>query len=71
MIDGIPDVDCAACLRPVSRITLWRSEARQAYIVKVECHGERDECEIPDSLLASGPIKFIGRGKAFTRERVK
>lgn len=54
MIEPTITVHCARCRQPVDNQEIWRDDASMRYIVKVFCHGDKDESSLYDMDLAHG-----------------
>lgn len=61
-----PVVDCAGCSTPVERMTLLR-DGDGGWVVKVRCHGHREEELIPWRDLLAGDLVI---GPAFVPDTV-
>jgi hypothetical protein len=44
-------IRCAICDKPVDRITLSRDVAFMRTLIAVECHGDRDAMDIPETFF--------------------
>jgi len=58
---------CAACDKPVDAWKYWRDEAKQKIMIRVECHGEVDNCEIDDYDL----MHVVGNAVAFRQKKLE
>lgn len=52
------NVKCAVCNRKADWVGQEFDIFQQAFVVKVECHGEKDTCLFPLSLFKDGPVRI-------------
>lgn len=58
---------CAVCNKPVEWISVQRDDFFRQFHVIVKCHGEIEECDIPETMLMAATA--LEPGVAFTRSR--
>ena len=63
-------ITCALCNKPVDRIFVRYDNYYMGYLVHVECHGEVDQCRIPDCLLEELGQDQFKEGVAFRPETI-
>jgi len=62
-------IRCAQCDKPVEKWEYFYDVCRMVHRIKVWCHGEKDQCEVPDFFVTEAG-RELAEGVAFTTKRL-
>jgi hypothetical protein len=66
----IPVILCAVCNKPVDSIEIMKDVYTQSIVYSVSCHGEKDQCSIPQDMLEEN-LSVMSRGVAFQTKKLE
>lgn len=67
-----PTIICDICKKPVERLEWWDDKINDVRVIRVHCHGDRDEMRLRFSdMIAWGSGGLPDHGVAFSTKRLE